>query len=76
MTFISGLMVFLTLWWIVLFTVLPFGVHPDKNPKKGFATSAPENPHLKKKFLITTLVTTLIWGLIQFVMVNHWVRFS
>ncbi len=76
MTLVSGIMVFLVIWWIILFMVLPFGVHIEENPEKGLATSAPKNPNLKKKFLVTTILTAIIWLMIQFVMVNHLVSFS
>lgn len=76
MTLVSGAMVFFVVWWVVLFAVLPFGVHIDENPQKGFADSAPKNPHLRKKFLVTTILTALIWSIIQFVMVNRWITFS
>lgn len=72
----SGIMVFFMIWWVVLFMVLPFGIHLEEDPPKGFATSAPQNPRLMKKFFITTLITCLIWGIIQWVMVNHWIQFS
>jgi predicted secreted protein len=75
MTFVSGTMVFFVIWWIVLFMVLPFGIHIEENPRKGFAPSAPKNPNLRKKFFITTVLTAFIWGIIQFVMVNHLVVF-
>lgn len=76
MGFVSGLMVYFVIWWIILFMVLPFGVHMEEKPTKGFATSAPKNPQLKKKFLITTVLTAFIWGIVQFVMVNRLVSFS
>lgn len=76
MTLVSGTMVFFVLWWVALFAILPFGVRTDENPPKGFADSAPQNPHLRKKFLMTTLLTILIWGIIHWVMLNHWVTFS
>lgn len=76
MTLVSGTMVFFVIWWIVLFMVLPFGVHIEENPPKGLATSAPKNPNLKMKFLITTVLTGLIWGILQFVMINKLVSFS
>ena len=75
MTFVSGIMVFFVIWWVVLFMVLPFGIDIEENPKRGFATSAPKNPKLRKKFLITTALTTFIWGIIQFVMVKQLVVF-
>jgi len=56
--------------------VLPFGVSIEKNPKKGFATSAPKNPKIGKKFFITTVLTAFVWGVIHFIMINHWIRFS
>lgn len=73
---VLGIMVFFVVWWVVLFMVLPFGIHIEESPEKGFATSAPKNPKLKKKFLITTALTAFIWGIIQFVMVNHLASFS
>jgi predicted secreted protein len=76
MGFVSGIMVYFVIWWVVLFMVLPFGIDVEETPEKGFATSAPKNPKLKKKFLTTTALTALIWGIIQFVMVNHLVSFS
>lgn len=75
MTLVSGTMIFFVIWWVVLFMVLPFGVHMEKDPQKGLATSAPQNPNLKKKFLITTLLTLIVWSIIQVVMVNQWVSF-
>jgi predicted secreted protein len=69
-------MVFFVIWWVVLFMILPVGVSVDEAPKKGFATGTPKDPNMKKKFLITTLLTTIIWAIIQIIMVNHWVVLS
>jgi predicted secreted protein len=74
MSIVSGAMVYFIIWWVVLFAVLPFGVQTDGNIEKGFASSAPKNPHLRKKFLATTLITAFIWGIIQFIMVYELVR--
>jgi predicted secreted protein len=76
MTLVFGSMVFFVIWWTVLFMVLPFGVHIDDKPQKGLAASAPTNPNLKKKFIATTILTVVIWSVIQVVMTNHWVSFS
>ena len=54
MDIISGLVVFFLTWWIVIFMVLPWGLKRDEQGK-------PENPQLKKKAIITTIITTLIW---------------
>ncbi|MCR9254892.1 MAG: DUF1467 family protein [Alphaproteobacteria bacterium] len=62
MGWVSGIAVFVIVWWVVLFTMLPIGVRPPENPEEGHATSAPERPMLGKKFLWTTLISTVIWA--------------
>lgn len=69
MGLVSGIVVFLLIWWTLLFCVLPWGNRPDDNPDVANAKSAPANPRILKKFLITTLLTCVLWvivyGLIQ-----------
>ena len=43
MSWVTGLAVYFIVWWVVLFTVLPWGVHPPATPEPGNAPSAPEN---------------------------------
>lgn len=76
MPIVAGIMVYFVIWWVVLFAVLPFGVQIDGNVEKGFASSAPNNPHLGWKFLVTTLVAAFIWGIIQFIMVYELVSLA
>jgi predicted secreted protein len=64
MSLAGGILVFIVVWWVVLFTVLPFGIKPDSNAIKGLEPSAPQNPLIAKKFMVTTLITTIIWVLI------------
>ena len=40
----TGIAVYLVLWWVVLFAVLPWGVHVPEHTQPGFADSAPERP--------------------------------
>jgi predicted secreted protein len=49
------------IWWVVLFTVLPFGVKVAENPEKGHADGAPERPMMWRKVGITTLVACVVW---------------
>ena len=69
MSIMTGIAVYFVIWWIVLFTVLPWGVKIPDNPERGHATSAPEKPQLGRKALWTTLITTVIWG--GFFLVNY-----
>lgn len=61
MTWVSGVMVYLVVWWVVLFTVLPWGVRPPDTPQPGNAPSAPERPRLWLKAGITTALAALVW---------------
>jgi predicted secreted protein len=62
MTLATGIMVYVVLWWVVLFTVLPWGASPPEHPEPGHATSAPEKPRLLLKFAITTVITAVIFA--------------
>lgn len=61
MTLFTGMMLYILIWWTALFAVLPFGVRPHADETLGTAGSAPEHPDIKKKFIVTTLVSALIW---------------
>lgn len=56
-----GSIIYIIIWVVVLFMVLPWGVRiPDKS-ESGHATSAPENPHIGLKFLITSVLSAFLW---------------
>lgn len=58
----SNIFFFLIIWWLVLFTVLPWGVRRQESDDVGHDPGAPANPMLLKKALITTAIALLIWG--------------
>ena len=64
MSGLTGLLAYVIIWWMVLFTVLPWGIKVPEEPEPGHATSAPEKPRLVRKFTITTVIATLLWGLV------------
>lgn len=61
MSLVSGLAIYLIIWWTVLFAVLPWGVRTTAESGTelvpGQADSAPAAPMLKKKLLWTTLIS-------------------
>ena len=68
MTVAGGIVIFVILWWLVLFTMLPIGV---RNPYEeneemvpGQADGAPVRPRILFKFALTTAVTSVLFGLI------------
>ena len=69
MTLFSGILVYAVIWWLVLFTVLPWGVRRAEEPEPGHAVEAPANPRILFKFAVTTAIATALfamaWWLIQ-----------
>lgn len=65
-------LVFLIIWWVVWFMVLPFGVRPPAQPEPGHAPSAPEKPMLVRKLVITTIITAVIVGALAGVVEAGW----
>jgi predicted secreted protein len=57
----TGIMVYLVIWWIALFMVLPLGVRRVENPGRGQEPGAPERPELLRKAIITTIVAAVLW---------------
>ncbi|MBQ1540581.1 DUF1467 domain-containing protein [Caulobacter sp. CCUG 60055] len=74
MGLVTGIAIYLTIWWTVLFAVLPLGVvsHAEAGLDKGDGgdPAAPVDPKLKRKFFTTTWVATLVfaivWAIIHF----------
>jgi predicted secreted protein len=63
---------YFTMWWVVLFAVLPFGVrnHAEAGLERppGTDAGAPVATHLGLKLLATTLVSAVLFaGLYAFV---------
>ena len=71
MTVFTGIAIYFTIWWTVLFSVLPIGVtsHAEAGIDKGDGgdPGAPVDPKLKKKFITTTIVATILWVILFFV---------
>lgn len=70
--FVSGLVVYLIAWWTVLFTILPRNVKGQYESGEivaGSEPGAPQDPQLKAKAWLTSVVTAVVW-LIYFVIVE------
>ncbi len=57
----TGIAIYVTIWWVVIFAVLPWGARPPEHVGKGHAPSAPETPRLGMKALVTTAISAAIW---------------
>ena len=71
MSWFTGFAIYLTIWWTVLFAVLPLGTQTyaeaGLDVKDGGDPGAPVNPNLKKKFITTTWVSASIWLVLMIV---------
>lgn len=62
MSIVTGICLFVMVWWTVLFLVLPFGVKTAERPEPGMAESAPVRPRILLKFAVTTVISVLVGG--------------
>lgn len=74
MSLTSAIAIFFVLWWLVFFAVLPFGVRTqgedDEATIEGSPASAPVNPLLLRKAVITTVLAAVIFfGLYELIVV-------
>ena len=62
--------VYFTIWWTVLFAILPIGVrslHEEGGGSAGSDPGAPANPRLGMKALWTTLVASVVFAVVWLV---------
>ena len=68
---LTGLaIIYIIIWWIIFFSVLPVGIQSKKEKFQekieGIDPGAPNNPKIAKKFLITTIITSIIFIVIYY----------
>ena len=66
----GSIIVYVLIWWIIFFSILPVGIQSNKEKFKekieGVDPGAPINPKIGKKFFITTLITSIIFIVIYY----------
>ena len=71
----GSIIVYVLIWWMIFFSVLPIGIQSNKTKYKekleGIDPGAPNNPNISKKFLITTIITSII-----FIVIYYLVKFG
>ena len=61
MGLVSGIVVYVIVWWLVLFMVLPWGIRQPDEPEVGHQLGAPQAPRMWTKALVTTVIAAVIW---------------
>ena len=67
---ITGLaIIYIIIWWIVFFAILPIDVERKKLIKiHGEDPGSPENPKMIKKFIYCSVITTILFIIIYLLM--------
>ena len=67
---VTGLaIIYIIIWWIVFFAILPIDVERNKSVIiEGEDPGSPENPKMLKKFIYCTVITTILFIVIYLLM--------
>ena len=75
MNWLTGIVVYILVWWVTLFAILPLWVTPADPEEPGFAAGAPRRPLMLRKVAVTTVVAAVIWLGIYIVVSEPWFSF-
>ena len=64
MDIVSGVVVYILLWWWVFLMTLPFGVKSPETIETGHATSAPERPLIWRKVVVATIIAAILFSIV------------
>ncbi len=62
MTWTSSIVMFVIIWWMVFFAVLPWGIRRAGDEALGHDAGAPARPRLVLKAAVTTGIAALLFG--------------
>lgn len=68
MDIVGYIAVYLVIWWVVLFAVLPFGIRSqhERGPVvPGTEPGAPVKPRFLLKFLVTSVIAAGLWAVVM-----------
>ena len=63
---VSGIVVYMMIWWVVIFAVLPLGIKREVHCTQGHDTGAPMKTYLFHKFIFTTILSGIIWVIVNY----------
>jgi predicted secreted protein len=73
-TIAFAIAIYLIIWWVVLFAMLPIGVRTQAEEGKvvpGTTESAPHRPQLLAKIAATTVVASVVFTVVYLVVAHH-----
>ena len=57
MAIFTHVLIFILIWWVLFFIILPLKIKVPLNTEAGHAKSAPSRPFLLVKFILTSLIS-------------------
>tara|TARA_Y200000002_G_scaffold146818_1_gene121358 strand:+ start:547 stop:819 length:273 start_codon:yes stop_codon:yes gene_type:complete len=69
----GSIILFLIIWWLILFVLLPINIDnkaSQTSEYEGNDRGAPNNPQLLKKFIITTIISVILWSIVYVLLSN------
>ncbi len=69
----SIFVVYLLIWWVTLFGVLPMGVRgqaEEGDVVRGSEPGAPVKSDMRRKVIVTTIIATIIWAIVCAVIIS------
>jgi predicted secreted protein len=73
MDLVMAIAVYIFIWWIVLFAVLPFGVRTQEEAGEvvpGTPESAPAKQRMLRIFIINTVVASVVFAIVYAVITS------
>ncbi len=64
MDLFTGIFTYFLIWWLMIFAVLPFGIQRAENPENHHYDASPVKANIKRKFIINSIVTGIVWVII------------
>ena len=75
MSILNAITVYVLVWWMVIFCVLPFNIETINNPKDGTMPGAPIHAGMKKKLILTTCIASVVWLIIYLIIKSDLISF-
>ena len=69
MQIFTNFLIFIIIWWILFFIILPININVAQDSELGHSKSAPNKPFLLIKFIVTSILSIIICRLFLFMVV-------
>jgi predicted secreted protein len=72
---VTGIVVYMLTWWVVLFAILPLWVKPTGPDEIGHGAGAPKQPYMWRKVALTSAIAAVVWVGIYILVIEPWISF-